>query len=264
VTSPSCVTSTRRSGNAAFLLLRHALHQRAEVDGVALQRDAAGQAGAREIEEIVDQAAHALAARQHPAGGFAHVVLRAGALDEMRAGENRAERIAQIVAEYGREHLVEPQRFRPLVQFAHELLLLAIELKEDVRLVAQDVRLDRLVEEIDRAALVALEHAVLIAHAGGQEDDRHMAGPLAAAHQLGQLEAVHVGHLHVEQRQRHVVRQQQIERLRAGTRQQRLDVVRAHQRRQREEVLLQVVDQQTLHAGLDGVRLHHTCIHRVT
>ena len=37
------------------------------------------------------------------------------------------------------------------LQLACELLLLAVELEEHVRLVLQDVRLDRLVEEIDRA-----------------------------------------------------------------------------------------------------------------
>ena len=52
-----------------------------------------------------------------------------------------------------------------------------------------------------------------LAGAGGHEDDRHSAGPLAAAHQLGQLEAVHLGHLHVEKRKRDVVDEQELERL---------------------------------------------------
>jgi hypothetical protein len=44
-----------------------------------------------------------------------------------------------------------------------------------------------------RRPVVALEQAVLIARAGGDEDDRHVARAFAAAHQLGELEAVHLG-----------------------------------------------------------------------
>ena len=128
-------------------------------------------------------------------------------------------------------------------------LTLPMQLEEHVGLAPQDVRLDRLVEEVDRAGLVALEHAVLVARAGGDEDDRHVARALAAAHQLGQLEAVHLRHLHVEQRQRDVVHEQQLERLGARARLQQLDVVAAQQRRQREQVLLEVVDEQALDAS---------------
>ena len=70
---------------------------------------------------------------------------------------------------------------------------------------------------------------------------------LAAAHQLGELEAVHVRHLHVEKRQRDVVHQQQLERFGAGARLEQLHVVAVEQRRQRDEVLLEVVDEQALH-----------------
>ena len=55
------------------------------------------------------------------------------------------------------EHLVQAQRLGALAQLVRELLLLAVQLEEHVGLVAQDVRLDRLVEEVDRAAVVALE-----------------------------------------------------------------------------------------------------------
>ena len=72
------------------------------------------------------------------------------------------ERVAQIVAEHRGEHLVEPKRLGPLLQLLQQLLLLAMELEEHVRLVLQDVRLDRLVEEVDRAGVVALEQPMLV------------------------------------------------------------------------------------------------------
>ena len=72
---------------------------------------------------------------------------------------------------------------------------------------------------------------------------------LAAAHQLGQLEAVHLRHLHVEERQRDVVRPAAARAPRARARRQHLDVVAAQQRRQREQVLLEVVDEQALDAS---------------
>ena len=92
-----------------------------------------------------------------------------------------------------------------------------------------------------------LNSAVLVAAAGGHEDDRHVPGALAAAHELGQLEAVHVGHLHVDQSQRHVVRQQELQGLAAGARLQELEVGSPQQRLQREQVFGKVVDQQALH-----------------
>ena len=67
------------------------------------------------------------------------------------------ERRPQVVAEHAGEHLVQPQRLLLLLQRGHELLFLAVQLEEHFRLAAQDVRLERLVEEVDRAGVVALE-----------------------------------------------------------------------------------------------------------
>ena len=88
---------------------------------------------------------------------------------------------------------------------------------------------------------------MLIADAGGDEDDRDVPRALAAAHQLGQLEAVHVRHLHVEQGQRDVVHQQQLQRLGAGARASSISTSSpAQQRREREQVLLEIIDEQAL------------------
>ncbi len=118
----------------------------------------------------------------------------------MRGQHHRVQRVSQVVTEYGDEHLVQAQRFGALVQLVRELQLLAVKLEERVRLSAQHVRIDGLVQEVDRAGLVTAERAHLIAHPGGDEDDRHRAGSLTAPHELGELEAVHLGHLHVQQR----------------------------------------------------------------
>jgi hypothetical protein len=72
-----------------------------------------------------------------------------------------------------------------------------------------------------------------------------------AAHQLGELEAVHHRHLHVEQRERDVVHEQELERLEARLGAEDLEPVAAQQRLERVEVLLDVVHEQKLH-GLWG------------
>lgn len=63
-------------------------------------------------------------------------------------------------------------------------------------------------------------------------------------HQPGQLEAVHAGHLHVQNSQRKVMVQQQVERIfaRRGLKDQ--PVVLAYQRLQRAQVFRQVIDDQ--------------------
>ena len=58
-------------------------------------------------------------------------------------------------------------------------------------LAAQQARVDRLEQEVDGASLVAAEEPHRLRGVGGDEDDRHVTGALGAAHQLGELEAVH-------------------------------------------------------------------------
>ena len=240
--------------DAADAPARRAAMSAPQVQRLALQRDAAGEAGARQVEHVLDHAAHALAAREHAVRGLlapprpsTAAASRCAAVTMASSGLRRSWPSTAVNISFRRSVSVRS------CSSLRELLLLPMQLEEHVRLVPQDVRLDRLVEEVDRAGFVALEHAVLVARAGGDEDDRHVARALAAAHQLGELEAVHVGHLHVEQRQRDVVR-------RAAARAPRRRSApcssstssRAQQRREREEVLLEVVDEQALHAQRHG------------
>src|SRR5690606_18425176 len=68
-----------------------------------------------------------------------------------------------------------------------------------------------------------------------------------------QLEAVHFGHLHVDQCERDVVREQQVERLDAGSRREQLHVVLPEQGLQYEQILLAVVHEKTFHGRHDVV-----------
>ncbi len=87
---------------------------------------------------------------------------------------------------------------------------------EHLDLAAHGARIERLVQHIDRAGLVALERVVEFLAGGGDEDDRDLPGFLGAAHQFGQLEAVHARHLHVEKGHGKVVLEQQRQRLFTG------------------------------------------------
>lgn len=92
-----------------------------------------------------------------------------------------------------------------------------------------------------------------------------MARAFAAAHELGELEAVHLRHLHVDERERHVVLQQQLQRFGARMRAEQLHAVAAQQRRQREQVFFQVVDDQAFHRFVGSVgRRHDGPVHAQT
>ena len=93
-----------------------------------------------------------------------------------------------------------------------ELLALRPQVDEDRDLGPQHPRVERLGEVVDRAHRVPAQRELGVAVGGGQEDDRHVPGALAALDVLGRLEAVHVGHLRVEQDHREVVDEQLLER----------------------------------------------------
>jgi hypothetical protein len=69
----------------------------------------------------------------------------------------------------------------------------------------QNARVDRFIKEVDGAVFIAAKQTMRIAIAGGHEDQRYMLGALAAAHDFGEFETIHLRHLHVENNQRHIV-----------------------------------------------------------
>src|SRR3569623_1705968 len=202
------------------------------------------------VEQVLDHPAHALAARQHALGGRLHGIVVGNALQQVGRGDDGVQRVAQIMAEYGDEHLVEAQSLGALAQLLREPLLLTIEFKKNLGLTDENVRFDRFVEDIHRAGFVAFEHATLIALAGGDKNERHMAAAIAAAHQFGVFEAIHVGHQHIEERERDVMDQQQLQRFGAGTRLEQFHIVAPQQRRERKQILLEVINQQALQRWL--------------
>ena len=103
-----------------------------------------------------------------------------------------------------------------------------------------------MIQKVDGSRVVAPERAPRVVRARRQEDDRHVPRPLRAAHELPELEAVHVGHLHVEQGEGDVVDQEQLQGFASGPGPQQLEPVPTEQRLEGEQVLVEVVDQEQL------------------
>ncbi len=98
-----------------------------------------------------------------------------------------------------------------------QLPVLLPELDEDGNLGAEDVRLDRLEDVVDRTSRVAAEDVPLLLRQRGDEDDRDVLRALAPLDQLGELEPVELGHLDVEQQTGEVVEEQLLQSRRCPT-----------------------------------------------
>jgi hypothetical protein len=99
---------------------------------------------------------------------------------------------------------------------------------------------------IDGARFVAAKRARRVFRRGRQKDDRHVRRARAAAHQRCKLEAVHAGHVDVEDRERGFMLEQQVERGRARVRDQQLDPRTRQQRFERRDVMRDIVDDQNV------------------
>jgi hypothetical protein len=97
-----------------------------------------------------------------------------------------------------------------------DLLAAHVQVAEDAHLGAEDLRIDRLEQVIDRALLVAFEDVGGLAAQRGDEDDGDVARLLALLDQLRRLQAVQARHLHVQQDHREGLAQQVEERVFAG------------------------------------------------
>ena len=106
------------------------------------------------------------------------------------------------------------------------------------------MNVQRLVQKIDGAAFIALERIIHFAPSRADEHDWNVLGLFSAAHQLGQLKAIHAWHLHVEDGNREFMLQQQRQRLVSrqgfiyGT------VLALDKRFERQQVLRQIVNDQ--------------------
>ena len=150
------------------------------------------------------------------------------------------------MAEHGRERLVQTQRALQLLELGLDAPALRIELDEDPDLAAEHDGIERLVQEIHAAGLVTPERAHGILRRRRHEDDRDRARAFRPAHQLGELEAVHSGHAHVDQSERDLMHEQQLERLVTGARVEQFEVRTREHRPDGSEVLRHVVDDEYL------------------
>ena len=147
----------------------------------------------------------------------------------------------------GIEHTAQEQRaLRQLFGLPPDFLRFPEQLDEDRDLRPQDLRFEGLEDVIDGAQRVAAGDVGLALDGRGEEDDRRVARLLPVADERGGLEAVHAGHVHVQEDDREVLLEQMHQRLRAGAGvPQRPPFTREHGF-QREQVLRFVVDEQDL------------------
>ena len=153
------------------------------------------------------------------------------------------------------DQLVLTTETRELRGLVLELLVLAEEVHEDLDLRLEDLRDDRLEEVVDRADGVSLEDVRFVPRERRDEDDRRVAGLLALANQVRGLEAVHFGHLHVEEDDGEIVVEQPLQGLHPRLGADALDVSVGEHRLERDQVVRLIVDEEHLHRLIDG-RLH--------
>ncbi len=89
-------------------------------------------------------------------------------------------------------------RARLLIELL-QLAPLAVQLHQHRHLAAQDLRHHRNRHVVDRAELVALQAVELADVHAGDEDDRRALEARMLVDQAGGLEAIHAGHVHVQQ-----------------------------------------------------------------
>ncbi|MNP34615.1 hypothetical protein D3C76_1279120 [compost metagenome] len=135
-------------------------------------------------------------------------------------------------------------------ELAAEHLALAEQVDEHRHLALHRQDIEWLVQKVHCPALVALEGVVHLAPRGTDENDRNVLGLLGATHQLGQLEAIHARHLHIENGQGEFVLQHQRQGLFGRLGLMHLAVFALDQRVEGQQVFRQVVDDQQFGDGV--------------
>ncbi len=161
-----------------------------------------------------------------------------------------AHRIFQFglgLPQFVEQHLLLAAALLQRLELTGQALAAAVQVDEHADLAAHRMGIQRFVHEVHRTALVALEGVVELTASGADEDDGDLLGTLGAAHQLGQLEAVHARHLHIENGQGELMSQQQLQRLLGRFGLVHPDARRLQQRIQSQQVLRQVIDDEQVH-----------------
>ena len=128
-----------------------------------------------------------------------------------------------------------------------DLVTLLVKLKEHAGFAAQNIGLDGLIKEVHGASFVSTKPALAIGGAGRQKDDRRPPGALGSPHELGELVAVHLRHLHVKNSKRDVVIEQKFERLGSRARFQQHKPVAPQEPLERQQVFLEIVNEQKIY-----------------
>jgi hypothetical protein len=108
----------------------------------------------------------------------------------------------------------------------------------------QDVGVDRLGEKVDGTESIGPAYSRVVVMARRDEHDRQVLRPLPSTDQLRRLEAIHAGHLDVEEDERDVGLEQPGKRLRARGGGDDRPVQRSERGLQRDEVRGDVIDDQ--------------------
>ena len=266
MTLPSCISGTPKRLREARLVRRGVVQEKR----LARRRDDAGHAAAdgnraaRLVGRSSDRGAHAeqVALAQEDRRRIGAV----GGLEEDPEELGQQRRQAALLEGRARDALERDQAPRGLVALARakldvaraKLLALAEEVREGLDACAQDVRVVRLGDVVGGAAGVALARVPLVAMNRRQEDDRHLAPDGRGPDAGGDLEAVHLRHLHVEEDRGERPLDRPVEGLAARARQDELEPQRPQDGLEGDEVRRRVVDEQDAGEarGRRG-RVHH-------
>ena len=169
------------------------------------------------------------------------------AVVDLAVGAGRPDALRHGIGEDAEAQLSPLLHLQQVARPQHRLLLaeqlvLAPEIHEDRHLGAQDLRVERLEQIVDRAFLVTAEDVRRVLVYGGEEDDGDVPVAPALLDQLGGLDAVEPGHLHVHQDQGEVRLEQVPQRLLAGMRVHQLLGERLEDGCERHQIRRMVVD----------------------
>ena len=126
-------------------------------------------------------------------------------------------------------------------------LFLSKELCEDRDLGADHLRHERLDQVVDRSDAVALVDEVHVRRLTGQEQDRNRGGPLTLLDGRCQLEAAHLGHHDVNEKNREVLVEESKERFGARSCLDDSVIPRRQDRSKSRPVLRRIVDNENRH-----------------
>lgn len=153
-----------------------------------------------------------------------------------------------------------PGRFQLTGQaLQHAPIALLVEQGLDLGL--ENLRVERFEHVVHGATGVTLEHGRFGLFIGGEENDRGQPGALAAAHQSGDFEAVHLRHLYIQQHQVDIVFKQSTQGFHPRVCRQHLPILTGQQCPHADEVFGVIVYHQKNRVAIQWLRVRLSAIH---